>query len=204
MCGRYFFHLEEHSAFIKLKKKLEQMNLFEYASDEVFPSNKALVLIDDKHHDYTLAIMKWGIEGCKGNLLINARSERIDEKKTFKTMLNQRCLIPCNGFFEWTKKAKQKQKIYVRMQDEPLFYLAGIYNRDKEFVIITGESQNNMRDIHARTPIILHEGEVIPYLSGNSPFEVDNEHLVLIKAEQNRKKHMEQLDLFNLDEGAKV
>lgn len=200
MCGRYFFQLEEHPAFMKLQKKIDQMNLFTFASGVVYPSNKALVLVNDKHHDYSLDVMKWGIDGLKGSRLINARSEGIARKQTFQTMLKQRCLIPCNGFFEWSKQGTSKHKIYVQIQDEPLFYLAAIYNKHKEFVIISGESQNMMQTIHARTPILVHEENVIPYLLGITPFTVDNHHLVLSKVDANQKKKAEQLTLFNFDE----
>ena len=101
MCGRYFFELRELPAFARLKQKIEQQALFEYAREEVFPSNSALVLVDGQE-DYELDVMKWGIEGPYGRL-INARSEGIEKKKTFRPMLSKKCLIPLHGirhFFE--------------------------------------------------------------------------------------------------------
>lgn len=183
MCGRYYFALSDEPSFSKLKRKIEQQALFEYAQEEVFPSQNALLLRKGKN-DYDLDIMKWGLEGFKGNRLINARMEGIDEKRTFQGMLSNRCLIPCTGFFEWVKVGNKKQKIYIRKQDEPLFYLAGIYNEHKEFVIVTGESVKEMKQVHHRTPIILKEEQISAYLQEELDFEVDNEHMMFTEVEK--------------------
>ena len=90
-------------------------------------------------------------------------------------------MIPCNGFYEWVKTGNGKQKIYIRKQDMPLFYLAGIYNEKKEFVIVTGEASDAMAQIHNRTPIILCEEQIISYLQEELAFQVDNEDLLFIK-----------------------
>ena len=44
MCGRYYFAFEDSVPFQRLQYKVEQKALFEYAREEVFPSQKALVL----------------------------------------------------------------------------------------------------------------------------------------------------------------
>lgn len=180
MCGRYYFAFEDSPSFAFLKAKVEQQALFEYAHDEVFPSQKALVLTNGKHA-YDIAVMKWGMEGYKGNLLINARKEGIEQKKTFAPLLQNRCLIPCNGFYEWVKTGNGKQKIYIRKKDRPLFYLAGIYNEKNEFVIVTGEAQQAMAAIHHRTPLLIQEEQIVSYLQNTLDFQVDNEQLVFIE-----------------------
>ena len=166
----------------------------------MFPSNSALVLVDGQE-DYELDVMKWGIEGPYGRL-INARSEGIEKKKTFRPMLSKKCMIPCNGFYEWVKVGKQKQKILIQREDAPLFYLAGIYNEQKEFVIVTGESVKEMKDIHDRTPILMLEDQIPLYLQDELEFQVDNEHL-LFTAVDNRKSPViekRQLSLFDEEE----
>lgn len=180
MCGRYFFHIEQSPAFSKIHHKMQQQQLFEYASDEVFPSQNSVVMLP-QNDDYSLEVMKWGVESYKGTLLINARSESIEQKKTFQPMLKNRCLIPCNGFFEWIKVGSKKQKVFIRKENQPLFYLAGIYNQNREFVIVTGEAENEMKAIHKRTPIILKEEQISLYLQEQLDFEVDNENLYFEK-----------------------
>lgn len=194
MCGRYFFAIDQLPDFHILKKKIDQLALFEYAQEEVFPSNRALVLLPDGN-DFTLGVMTWGIKGYRGNMLINARSETINQKKTFSSMRENRCLVPANGFYEWLKKDKKKQKIYIRKEGEPVMYLAGIYNEQNEFVIVTGESDEEMKTIHNRTPIIVKEDEISSYLHRELDYQVDNHHLTFTKEE--KKQHHDQLGLFD-------
>ena len=195
MCGRYFFSLEDHPAFYKLKQKIDQLAMFEYAQDEITPSMDALVLLPS-FDEYTLDIMKWGISSSSYKDIINARSETLSQRKTFQPLVNNRCLVPCNGFFEWIKLDKGKQKMFIRRDDNPLFYLAGIYNEKKEFVILTKESKGDMRYIHSRTPIILSEDQISSYLEGNIEPCEDSEHIVFEKEELQHK----QLNLFETDE----
>lgn len=199
MCGRYFFALEEDAAFDKLKQKIKQQAMFEYASDEIFPSHQVLVMLPDKN-DYTLDLMKWGFHGYQKRALINARSETLAERKTFQAIQHKRCLLPCNGFYEWVKKGNAKEKIYIQRDDTPLFYLAGIYNEDRQFVIVTGESEDEMKKIHDRTPIILGEDEIMPYLRGEIPFKVNNQHLCFQVERKNKPSNITQMSLFDSKE----
>lgn len=172
MCGRYYFSLEDIADSALLKKKISQMSISNFAQREIFPSQQALVLIEGEDV-FQVKVMKWGIKNYQGSLLINARNEGIDQKRTFSPMLSHRCLIPCNGFYEW----KNKKKVFIYEKEEPLFYLAGIYNEQDEFVIITGEAQKDMKHVHHRTPLIYHEKDIQRYLSLDCEFAVDNDNL---------------------------
>ena len=171
MCGRYFFDLNQSIFTTNIKQKIAQLSIA-FAQNEIYPSQHVLVLVE-QDREITVDVMKWGLTSYKGSLLINARSVGIEEKKTFRPMLEHRCLIPCNGFYEW----KNKKKIYITKKNEEMFYLAGIYNEQKEFVIVTGESQKQMKQIHHRTPIILHEADKERYIRHDCEFAVDNEDL---------------------------
>ena len=55
-------------------------------------------------------IPKWAKDPKIGNKLINARSETVYEKPSFKESFTQkRCLIPASGFYEWRKEGGKKQ-----------------------------------------------------------------------------------------------
>lgn len=81
----------------------------------------------------------WGIQ--KKSLIINARSETAHEKLTFKRILKNRCAIIANGFYEWNRN----KKIYITRKDESMIYFAGLFNEKHEFVILTGESEKDMK-----------------------------------------------------------
>ena len=87
MCGRYFIKLDESEIARKVMKRLQQLSITDYATEEVFPSQNAIVLIPKKN-GIDVDVKKWGIESK--SLLINARSETYEEKYTFKKIKNNR------------------------------------------------------------------------------------------------------------------
>jgi len=102
--------------------------------------------------------------------MINARSEGAESKPSFRKPLRQRrCLVPCTGFYEWkkieggTKSRPKKQPHYIRMQDERVFALAGLWDRwqspDGEtiesYTILTTEPNESIQPLHDRMPVIV-------------------------------------------------
>lgn len=170
MCGRYFIKLDESEIARKVMKRLQQLNISDYATEEVFPSQNAIVLIPKKN-GIDVDVKKWGIESK--SLLINARSETYEEKYTFKKIKNNRCAIIANGFYEWNKK----KKIYITKENESYIYFAGLYDSNNHFVILTGESEDDMKKIHNRTPILLTHQEMIEYLNFRIDPIVNNQNL---------------------------
>ena len=61
--------------------------------------------------------------------MINARSETVEEKKTFsKAFRETRCVIPVSGFYEWDS---EKRKLLFTAGDNDVFYLGGFYRVHK-------------------------------------------------------------------------
>lgn len=177
MCGRYFFQLQQS---LPLISNHEQLALFDFSQGEIFPTQNTLVICETQG-DIHAQVMKWGIKGYQGKLLINARSESIHERKTFRSLLNHRCLIVANGFYEWQKRGTSKDKIYIQKENQEYLLMAGLYNNQGEYVIVTGESRNTMAHIHHRTPIIMDEEAAMNYLKQAGSFTVDNENLLFHK-----------------------
>lgn len=182
MCGRYFFQIEDTLVqFQNLKTLLEEHQIVDFRQGEVFPSQDALVLCKSDTKRITPEVMKWGFDGIKGRRLINARREGIEDKVTFRPILNNRCVVCANGFYEWVAHGSKKDKIYIQKAESPLFYMAGLYNPHGEFVIVTGPSSNEMERIHNRTPIMMNEVEMVAYLQGERSFIVENDGLIFQK-----------------------
>lgn len=156
MCGRYEFKLSDSHKSETIKTQALKLGL-SYKEGEIFPGDKVLCLIpffgmlntDSK---------SWGIHSK--TLLINARSESIQDKITFKNIQNNRCAVIANGFYEW----KEKEKYFIKTNDE-FIYLAAIYNEKNELVIITEPSKGKMHDIHERQPIMMNQHEMLAYLN---------------------------------------
>ena len=105
-----------------------------------------------------------------GSNMINARSEGIESKPSFKRPLRfQRCIIPASAFFEWQGKSGRpgaKVKYRIARKDGDLFGFAGLYDtwRDPSdpasdelttCTILTTQPNDHMAPIQNRMPVIL-------------------------------------------------
>ncbi len=171
MCGRYAIFTEEENQELrnivndineKLKGKATTMK-----TGEIFPTDTVPVITavssDGKK---STGLFKWGFPNFKqsGGVIINARSETVHEKPTFrKLLISERCIIPASGFYEWRKVDSKKEKYFIRSATNNVIYMAGLYNRfidnmgavNNRFVILTTDANEQMSYIHSRMPVIL-------------------------------------------------
>ncbi|KAA0232178.1 MAG: SOS response-associated peptidase, partial [Armatimonadetes bacterium] len=80
--------------------------------------------------------MRWGLipswtKELKGDGFINAKSETVAEKPSFRTAFKRRrCLIPADGFYEWQKPEiaqGPKTPFRITMKDGGIFSMAGLW-----------------------------------------------------------------------------
>ena len=127
----------------------------------------------------------WAKDPSIGNRMINARSETLAEKPSFKNAFKRRrCLILADGFYEWQKVPGQKVKIptYIRMKNGKPFAFAGLWenwnspdgSQILSGTIITTEPNSLIAPIHNRMPVILPESAYEQWLT---PGEVDPQQL---------------------------
>jgi len=119
-----------------------------------------------------LAWLRWGLipswakDPAVGYKMINARSETVAEKPSFRhAFKHRRCLVLADGYYEWKKgeTTKQKQPYYIGMLDEQPFAFAGLWESWRSpdgspletCTIITTEANSLTRSIHPRMPVIL-------------------------------------------------
>jgi putative SOS response-associated peptidase YedK len=118
----------------------------------------------------------WAKEMPKG-AMFNARSETVDtsgaSKDAFKST---RCLIPADGFFEWTKSLADggKDPWHIFLPDHRAHSFAGLwaYNKKLEVTsctIITQEAGDPMRQLHDRQPVILDPDVYDTWLDPQTP-----------------------------------
>mgnify|MGYP001942306167 CR=1 FL=1 len=103
----------------------------------------------------------WGIQpDWSKRLLINAQSETVIAKPTFKNAIKtHRCLIPCTGWYEWrTENGKKKKYLFSNSNDEP-FLMAGIWyqskNESPKLVTLTTTPNNKCAQYHKRMPVMV-------------------------------------------------
>ena len=109
-------------------------------------------------------IPHWATDATIGAKLINARSETVAEKPSFRDALNrQRCLIPADGFYEWKRGSRFKTPFCFTMADDSVFAFAGLWDRWRDpqgkpietCSIITTTPNSLCAEVHDRMPVIL-------------------------------------------------
>ncbi|MFH1980697.1 MAG: SOS response-associated peptidase [Pseudomonadota bacterium] len=121
-----------------------------------------------------IAEMRWGLvpswatDPRIGARMINARIETVAEKTSFRRALQQRrCLIPADGFFEWSGEKGHRQPWFVHGRSWQLLSFAGLWERWqpadggpewRTFTILTTAATGCIAEIHDRMPIILGQG----------------------------------------------
>ena len=183
MCGRY-------AQTADMRELMEQFSVTGTSPESSLPLNWNIaptnpiyiVRANDKSgsdagQQKELAVVSWGLIGpwltdyqearASQSRAINARSESIHEKPTFRNAFRAtRCLIPATGYYEWATalgKYSPKQPFYISARDGNQLPIAGIWSSwrapNGEVIetasIITQEAQGELETIHSRMPVFM-------------------------------------------------
>ncbi len=167
MCGRYTLTVtvRDLQAILPALEATEAI-LPRY---NIAPTQDAPVVANDA--PARLASFRWGLiprwakDATIGSRLINARSETLHEKPSFRDAFKKRrCLVLADGFYEWQVVPGQtrKQPIRITLPDGGPFALAGLWEEWaspdgplRTFTIVTTEANDQIRPVHDRMPVIL-------------------------------------------------
>ena len=121
-------------------------------------------------------IPSWAKDPSIGSRMINARSETLLEKPSYKTAFSRRrCLVLADGFYEWRHPAGKNarpQPYYFRLADGKPFAFAGLWDfwqsgdgsEVSSCTIITCPANERVGAYHDRMPVILDGGHLWPWL----------------------------------------
>ena len=106
------------------KKEYSTRNNHTLPSYNIAPSHVVPVILsfNTSTNQLIRILMHWGFMGWKPKagsrplLPINTRSEEILEKSMWRSVSMQRCLIPMNGFYEWSGQKGIKPPLYTSIQ----------------------------------------------------------------------------------------
>lgn len=172
MCGRYTLRtklnllLQQFAVDASEEQIAQQWDIaprYNVAPTQLIP---VVRLMDGRRE---LRMIRWGLvppwaeSPGKGAPLINAMSETVAEKPTFRSIIkNRRCLIPADGFFEWETIGKQKQPHYFGIRGFQPFAFAGLWqtwNKSdpplESCTILTTHGNDLLSKLHDRMPVIL-------------------------------------------------
>jgi putative SOS response-associated peptidase YedK len=168
MCGRY--------AIIRPPEELKA--LFGYTDTPNFPPRTNIaptqpvpvVHCADGRRRFTL--MRWGfvpgwVKDLKGfPLIINIRSETVQEKASFRAAFaRRRALMPADAFYEWRRQDKTSTPFMLRRPDRKPFAFAALWetwsasdgSEIDTAALINTTANGLIAAIHERSPVILPE-----------------------------------------------
>lgn len=168
MCGRY--------TLISAPEAIRA--LFRYPEQPNFPPRYniaptqpiAVVRLAEGRRQF--ALVRWGLlpswvkDPRAFSLLFNARGESVLEKPAVRSAMRyRRCLIPFDGFYEWTQKGSRKRPYYVRSRNGGPMAFAGLWEswtgpHGEELetaAIVTTTANRQLASIHDRMPVIVSE-----------------------------------------------
>lgn len=194
MC--FYFQQSKDATTLKSRFKAK------YSEDKVSPMGsyngftypKTPIISNEKPDEIELynwgLIPHWSKDENIRKYTLNARSETIKEKPSFRTSVNNRCLVLADTFFEWQwldPKGKQKQKYEIFLPEKDSFAFAGLWSKwtNKEtgeirhtFTIQTCAANPMMAEIHnskKRMPLII--ANEFEWLNGEDPI-LRNDNLI--------------------------
>ena len=179
MCGRFTLYTDLKvlaERFVFDSSDLQNQGGFN-PTYNIAPTQQVLVVTKEPNtHDNKIEIMKWGFPISwkrtrkDSQFLINARSETVSKKSSFRDSFNnRRCLILADGFYEWKNTSAGKRPVHVQLKKSKPFAFAGIWepasdnskNYDPKLIsfctIITTPANTFMSPIHNRMPVILKQ-----------------------------------------------
>ena len=170
------YHVAEHSDTRNMARKLGKQLKIKY--DKFQPryhvngfDNPLVPVIANADPDY-IRFFRWRLipnhiqdpASFKANTL-NARSEDLLEKSSYRNYWQNRCLVVVDGFYEphVPDPKKPSQAYYIRsFEDEPLTLggIYSVYDGKPTFAILTTKANEQMAKVHnegQRMPVILDE-----------------------------------------------
>jgi putative SOS response-associated peptidase YedK len=130
----------------------------------------AVITAQGPRMQHLLEPMQWGLvpswakDTSIAAKMINARSETVLEKPSFRTAISRRrCLVIADGFYEWDKVGGTKVPRHFHLKNRHLFAMAGLWEEWespdgsalRSCTVLTTESNSLIAPYHERMPVIL-------------------------------------------------
>jgi putative SOS response-associated peptidase YedK len=165
MCGRF----TQRSPAKKVAEKFKVEAVPPLAERYNVAPAQAVLGVREASGGREATFLKWGLvprwakDPGIGNKLINARSETVAEKSSFReAFARRRCLVPLDGFFEWVRRGDRKRPFYFHMRDGEPFAVAGLWEHWEgeggpleTCTLLTTEANELLAPYHDRMPVIL-------------------------------------------------
>ena len=170
MCGRFVFSSSREDLADAFSVAASEVKADDLGPNyNVAPTQRVYAVAERDGHRQ-LGTFRWGLvpswakDPSVGSRMINARSEELADKPSFRAAFaRRRCLVPADGFYEWKGPKGARQPFFVRPADGRPFAFAGLWEvwRDVEgealrtCTIITTAANEALSWLHSRMPVVL-------------------------------------------------
>ena len=188
MCGRKILTMSKKAIIEELM--VDEWQVEDYApSYNIAPAQNSLVLVQEKGSRIVRS-MKWGLipawskNELYGSKMINARTETVTTKPSFKNLiLKYRCIVLSNGYYEWKQSGGRKVPFFIQNNDGALMLFAGLWTtwsisskKNFTYTILTTKAQENISAIHDRMPALIDKSKAEMWINLDNKFsEVEQE-----------------------------
>lgn len=159
MCARYAFWDHSHKDLAGIPY------LHQFSKYNVRPGSSEAVVVglsSKPGKTFRIRSVRWGLSplwtATDRRPIRVVKSETVSHQMT-RHYARRRCLVPCNGWYEWSITGKHPH--FFRHHEQAVLWLAGIWTgtlRDPSFAIITRPASPDLTHISPRMPVIISEG----------------------------------------------
>ena len=168
MCGRFYLLTDLAAVMERFAAGGSESDWAALPAGDFVPGQSIPAVVGEGGRQ--LVSLRWGLipawakDQALGRKLFNARAETLAEKPSFKNAFkNRRCLIPADGFYEWTGEKGQKRAVRFSLRSREPFAFAGLYETWRSpsgepigtCTIVTTEPNGLISPLHDRMPAIL-------------------------------------------------
>ena len=139
-----------------------------------------------KGEDRQVLPAKWGLvnswakDGKRAAMQINAKGETLEERPPFREAFEKRrCIVPADGFYEWTGPKEKRQPLWFHSPDGGLVFFAGLYESwqpkpgewQRTFTIVTTRANGLVEPVHGRMPVLIARDEIDDWIGPGVPLD---------------------------------
>ena len=183
MCGRFTITRRDGAA-LAAELGVTSDSLADYRPRYNIAPTQPYFIVRLEYENRKAEAARWGLvnrsakDASQAARFINARAESLEVRSAFREAFRKRrCVIPADGFFEWTGPKTARRPIWFHRGDSGLLLFAGLYEAwqkepgiwETTFTIITTAANATMAPYHDRMPVILPDARADDWMTPLCP-----------------------------------
>jgi putative SOS response-associated peptidase YedK len=183
MCGRFTITRRDGNS-LAAELGVPEGSFVDYRPRYNIAPTQPHFIVRIKYENREVLPATWGLvrSGSKDASMaakcINARSETIETRSAFRDAFQKRrCVVPADGFFEWTGLKTARQPTWFHRDDSRLLLFAGLYEAwqkeqgawETTFTILTTAANAVLESYHDRMPVILADRDADDWMDPRAP-----------------------------------